>query len=146
MEIDVRVMLKDEDGNAFMGIGVIWLLRAIEKHHSISQAAREMELSYPKALRMIRNLENGLHEPAVTRHHGGSLRGGAELTPKAKAFLERFEKLQSDLQQLATQRYEEQLESLFTGGSEDGAASARPAAGAGRRGGRRERRLPSAGR
>lgn len=90
MDVFVRVMLKDDEGEPFMGIGVVWLLKAIEKHHSVSQAAKEMALSYPKALRMIQTLEDTLRRPMVHRYKGGHQRGGAQLTPQGKDFLQRY--------------------------------------------------------
>jgi molybdate transport system regulatory protein len=102
MQVDVRVMLKDDTGEPFMGIGIIWLLKGIERYHSVSRAAREMELSYPKALRIIRNIERGLGQPVVVRHKGGSERGGAELTPLGRDFLRRYDRLQQQIRRFAT--------------------------------------------
>lgn len=106
IQIDVRVMLKDEDGEPFMGIGVIWLLTAIEKHHSISQAAREMSLSYPKALRMIQTLEDTLQRGMVRRYKGGHLRGGAELTAAGKDFVERYLAMLAEIKENAARVFE----------------------------------------
>ena len=106
IQIDVRVMLKDEEGDPFMGIGVIWLLTAIEKHHSISQAAREMSLSYPKALRMIQTLEDTLQLGMVRRYKGGHLRGGAELTAAGKDFVERYLAMLAEIKENAAQVFE----------------------------------------
>ena len=88
-----------------MGIGVVWLLRGIEKHHSISQAARDMELSYPKALRMIQTLEDTLGMPMVRRYKGGHQRGGAELTAAGHGFVGRYVALLSDIQNFAGEAF-----------------------------------------
>lgn len=120
MKIDVRVMLEDEEGQVFMGIGVIWLLKGIEEHRSISQAARDMELSYPKALRMLQNLEAGIRQPAVLRHKGGSQRGGAELTEAGREFLARYDRVQAAIKRFATEQFEQHLEGLFVAPPPDG--------------------------
>ncbi len=105
MEIDVRVLLRDPSGRPFMGIGLVWLLQGIERHGSISNAARAMELSYPKALRMIADLERGLGQAVVLRHKGGSGRGGAELTPEGQSFLRRYDRLQGEIKDFALQAF-----------------------------------------
>lgn len=105
MDVFVRVMLKDDEGEPFMGIGVVWLLRGIEKHHSISQAARDMELSYPKALRMIQTLEDTLGMPMVRRYKGGHQRGGAELTSAGHSFVGRYVALLTDIQDYAGEAF-----------------------------------------
>lgn len=114
IEIDVRVMLKDEEGEPFMGIGVIWLLTGIEKHHSISQAAREMELSYPKALRMIQTLEDTLQQGMVRRYKGGHLRGGAELTAAGKDFIERYVAMLSEIKKNSAEIFEKRFQGFFS--------------------------------
>ena len=103
MGIDVKITLIDSDGRSFMGIGLVWLLARIDKHHSISRAAREMDLSYPKALRMIQDIERGLGHAVVVRHKGGSERGGAELTPLGRDFLRRYDRMQRHIKRLAAE-------------------------------------------
>ena len=105
MQVDVRIVLRDHEGQSFMGIGLVWLLEGIERHRSISSAAREMELSYPKALRMITNLERGLGHPVVVRHKGGSGRGGAELTPLGREFLRRYDRMQKRIKGFAADTF-----------------------------------------
>lgn len=114
IKIDVRVMLNDEEGEPFMGIGVIWLLKGIEKHHSISQAARGMALSYPKALRMIQTLEDTLQRGMVRRYKGGHLRGGAELTMAGKDFVERYVAMLSEIKKNSAEIFERQFQDFFS--------------------------------
>jgi molybdate transport system regulatory protein len=77
-----------------MGIGVLWLLGRIRTFSSVAAAARDMHLSYPKALRMLRSIEDGLGCRLVARRKGGAARGGAELTPEGLAFLAAYERFQ----------------------------------------------------
>jgi molybdate transport system regulatory protein len=113
MELDVRIMLRGDDGETFMGVGVFWLLQGIQEHHSISQAARDMDLSYPKALRMLRNLEAGLGQPIVVRHRGGATRGGAELTAAGEEFLARYEKLEANVRRYAEAQFKKHFGQLL---------------------------------
>jgi len=86
MSPEVRLRLLDEHGHPFMGIGVLWLLDGIDRSGSLAGAARGMKLSYPKALRMVRELEEALGQPLVARERGGCQRGGAALTPFGERF------------------------------------------------------------
>ncbi len=105
MDIDIRIMLRDQDGESFMGIGLMWLLAGIDKHRSISRAAREMDLSYPKALRMIKNVESGLGHAVVVRRKGGSEHGGAELTALGQDFLRRYDRMQQRIKRFAVDAF-----------------------------------------
>ena len=106
MQVDVHVLLTNNDSEPFIGIGIVWLLIGIEKHHSITRAAREMKLSYPKALRLIGNLEKGLGQPIVVRRKGGSEGGGAELTPFGSDFVRRFDRMQNKIRRFAAAAFE----------------------------------------
>ena len=110
-------MLTDEEGEPFMGIGVVWLLNGIDKSHSISQAAREMTLSYPKALKMIQSLEDTLQAPMVTRFKGGHQRGGAELTQEGRDFLRRYMATLKDIQKFARESFKANFEGFLCGAS-----------------------------
>ena len=99
MQCEIRIKLKDDQGNAFGGIGSIWLLENIQSYGSVRAAAAAMELSYPKALKLIKTLEENLGYQVVMRSKGGAAHGGAELTPAGLLFLEEFRKFFNKLQQ-----------------------------------------------
>ncbi len=103
MQCEIRIKLKDDNGAAFGGIGSIWLLENIQSYGSVRAAAAAMELSYPKALKLLKNLEDNLGYQVVARTKGGAARGGAELTPAGLLFLEEFRKFYAKVQQ-ATDR------------------------------------------
>jgi molybdate transport repressor ModE-like protein len=86
----VRVTLADDGGREFFGAGVAELLGRIDRAKSIQGAAREMELSYVKALRILRGAEEGLGVALVERRKGGFERGGAVLTEGARRVLETY--------------------------------------------------------
>ncbi|HCF57896.1 MAG TPA: ModE family transcriptional regulator [Myxococcales bacterium] len=119
MIIDIKVMLKDESGQPFMGIGLVWLLAGIDEHHSISQAAKQMDLSYPKALRMLQSVERGLGHPVVARHRGGSERGGAELTPLGRDFLRRYDGMQKRIKRFAAEEFKKTFAKPLASGGAD---------------------------
>ncbi|MCX6357295.1 MAG: LysR family transcriptional regulator [Candidatus Aureabacteria bacterium] len=91
MKPRVRVSFTDGRGIPFMGIGLVWLIRGIARFGSIRRAAGDMGMSYVKALRIVNLLERGLGEKMLHRRRGGAARGGASLTPYAKAFINAYE-------------------------------------------------------
>lgn len=94
MNARVRVMLTDDKGTPFAGIGVIRLLHAIDEHGSINHAAKACGLSYLKAWTMMNRLDEQLRRTVLKRASGGARGGGAVLTPFGKRFLKQFEAYQ----------------------------------------------------
>ena len=88
-----------------MGPGLLRLLRGIEKTRSIAQAARAMDLSYVKALRILTRLERNIGRALVRRSKGGAKRGGAELTPAGKRLAVDFQNLHDSITKHASRRF-----------------------------------------
>ncbi|MFA6775209.1 MAG: LysR family transcriptional regulator [Sphaerochaetaceae bacterium] len=108
MELKSKLYLVDEEGEKFMGIGVLWLLQKIASEKSLRKAAADLGISYSKAYMMIRNLEASLGVPVVNRQKGGADRSGATLT----VFGERFTELYGTFQKNAKERLEAPYESF----------------------------------
>ena len=105
MKLKVKISITDDQNEEFMGIGLVWLLRRIKKFKSINQAARDMDLSYVKALKIINRLEKDLGQKILIRKRGGKDRGGAELTPFAEQFLERYDRFQKDIKKYSEKKF-----------------------------------------
>ncbi len=87
MELKSKLYLVNEQGEKFMGIGVLWLLEEIARCSSLRKAALVLGISYSKAYGMIENLEKGLDMKMLERKRGGSSREGATLTKAAERFI-----------------------------------------------------------
>ncbi|PSQ16374.1 molybdenum-binding protein [Halobacteriales archaeon QS_8_69_26] len=72
------------------------MLRAIDRHGSMSAAADALGRSYPHLQRRVVELEEALGS-LTTRVRGGEGGGGTELTPEARAVIRRFERLRIEL-------------------------------------------------
>jgi len=105
MNVKVRLIITDDGGESFMGIGLLRLLRGVEKHKSIQQAAKNMELSYPKALKILNRLERKLGRPLLIRKRGGQARGGAVLTPFAERFISEYERFHNRVEDFAEKEF-----------------------------------------
>jgi len=101
MQIKIRIGLRDAADEPFMGVGLVWLLRGVEKSGSLSLAAKRMEMSYSKAHKLVKNLEDALGYPVLASARGGSSRGGSSLTPDGRRFLERYESLDAAIKEQA---------------------------------------------
>jgi molybdate transport system regulatory protein len=92
--IKVQVYLDDEIA---LGPGKRQLLELIERHGSISAAARAMGLSYRRAWLMVDTMNRCFQEPLVHAGKGGAHGGGATLTPFGQAIRDRFASLEATL-------------------------------------------------
>ena len=88
IELNIRL---DIPGVGRIGPGKIELLRQIRAHHSISAAARAMNMSYRRAWLLVQNLNEVFAEPVVEKWFGGTSRGGAALTPAGERLVSSYE-------------------------------------------------------
>ncbi len=78
-----------------LGPGKVALLEAIERMGSISQAAREIKLSYKRAWDMVDTMNQCFKEPLVLSSTGGKGGGGAQLTPLGIKMILLFRSMES---------------------------------------------------
>lgn len=80
--VSLGVRLRIDIGpRSSIGPGKIALLERIEASGSLSQAARELGMSYRRAWLLLDDLNHALAEPVTTASIGGAGGGGARLTP-----------------------------------------------------------------
>jgi molybdate transport system regulatory protein len=73
-----------------IGPGKVQLLEEIDRHGSISAAARAMGMSYRRAWELVEALNDMFTEPMVHSKSGGRRGGGAELTAFGKTLVIRY--------------------------------------------------------
>ena len=88
----LSIRLDFADGTRF-GPGKAALLSAIQKEGSIASAARALEMSYPRALKLIESMNVQFSMPLVTTHQGGAERGGAKVTALGQSILSQYDML-----------------------------------------------------
>jgi len=109
----------DFPGGARLGPGKAALLEAIDKAGSIRAAATELAMSYPRALKLIEQLNRDFRGPLVTSHHGGAGHGGSQLTELGRAVLARYRAICSAAEDAVRSELDELSASLsqeMTGG------------------------------
>ena len=80
------------DGSRF-GPGKAALLGALQKTGSIKAAAIDLGMSYPRALKLIEQMNQSFTAPLITTQHGGAEGGGAQVTDMGQSILELYERM-----------------------------------------------------
>ena len=92
MEMKLSIRLDAEAGGRF-GPGKAALLDAINVSGSIAGGARELGMSYPRALKLVESMNALFRMPLVASSHGGKAGGGAVLTEQGINVLESYQAL-----------------------------------------------------
>jgi molybdate transport system regulatory protein len=87
-----------------VGPGKVGLLEAIERCGSLSEAARQLGMSYRRAWLLLDELNRSFHERLATTAVGGSHGGGAQLTPFGRDLIEAFRGVEREANTLARKR------------------------------------------
>jgi molybdate transport system regulatory protein len=80
----------DFDGARAVGPGKIKLMELIDKHGSISEAGRQMGMSYRRAWLLVDSLNRCFHTPVIASQLGGRQGGGASLTEFGHAVVHHY--------------------------------------------------------
>lgn len=78
-----------------MGPGKADLLESIAKTGSISQAGREMDMSYRRAWVLVDEMNRCFRKPLVITSKGGAVGGGARLSDLGEQVLDQYRKMTS---------------------------------------------------
>jgi molybdate transport system regulatory protein len=74
-----------------VGPGKIDLLRAIDAHGSLSEAAKSIGLSYRRGWLLVKDLNDTFKNPITTSTVGGRTGGGVCVTPLGKMLISAYE-------------------------------------------------------
>ena len=106
MEVRSKIWLA-VNGDPVFGSGREALLRAIDNLGSINKAAKNINISYRKALSYIQTMEQRLGKKLVERKTGGLHGGGASLTKDARDFMKKYELLEEGVNEMLDQKFRE---------------------------------------
>lgn len=103
MKVRGRIWVEDEAGNKLFGVGIYELLMKVKSGGSLSEAAKNMKMSYNKAHNLVKALEKRVGFKVLDTKIGGSRGGGSSLTDGGEDLLRRYsetmEKLQVDMEE-----------------------------------------------
>jgi molybdate transport system regulatory protein len=92
----------DFGGGCSVGIGKVELLEAIARSGSLSQAAREMRMSYRRAWLLLEDMNGSFDQPVAHASVGGRGGGGVVLTAFGTSVVAGYRRFESSLQPLAS--------------------------------------------
>jgi molybdate transport system regulatory protein len=91
--MDIRLRI-DVSPTASIGPGKVALLEHIDRVGSLSQAARELGLSYRRAWLLLDDLNHSFAEPVASASIGGVGGGGVQLTAFAKELIKAYREVE----------------------------------------------------
>jgi molybdate transport system regulatory protein len=104
MDIRAKFWIENK-GEVVLGGGKAALLLAVDQFGSIQRAADKFGMSYRHAWGAIRRIEKRAGFKIVDTKLGGKEGGGAQLTPKGKAFVEKVNSILTDLSEAVEKRF-----------------------------------------
>ena len=88
-----------------IGPGRIELLEGVQRTGSLSQAARDMGMSYRRAWLLMQSLNESLCNPASLAARGGRRGGGATVTPTGRALIQTYRRTESKVARNISERF-----------------------------------------
>src|SRR3981189_685773 len=85
----------DFDTDRAIGPGKVKLPEMIDKYGSISEAGRQMEMSYRRAWLLVDSLNRSFRVPVIASQKGGQHAGGAALTEFGDAVVQHYRAVES---------------------------------------------------
>lgn len=104
----MRLFIRCVAGEVRLGPGKIRLIEMIDKHGSISEAARHLTMSYRRAWLLVAELNQSFKQPVISAQTGGKGGGHAALTEFGHALVRRYR----EIEQKAAAAVAEQLAAL----------------------------------
>lgn len=105
MKVDCKIYLQNDEGTKFFGKGPMMLLEKVETYGSLNRAAKEMDMAYSKAFRLMKDAEAAFGFPLLERTTGGVSGGGSRLTPEAKEWVAKYATLEKRIKAYAEDAY-----------------------------------------
>ena len=95
-----------------IGPGKIALLEHIADSGSLSQAARDLQMSYRRAWLLLESLNTSFRQPATQATTGGRGGGGVTLTAFGLRIIEHYRKFEAELSRHAQRHFAEFAEQI----------------------------------
>jgi len=105
MKVDVKIYISNGKNEPFFGRGPADLIGFIKQTKSIKKAAGKMNMSYSKAHKIIKRLENGVGEKVAVRQAGGNGGGATILTEFGEKLLDKYRRFEEDAKNCIQKRF-----------------------------------------
>jgi molybdate transport system regulatory protein len=101
-----KVWLESDSGQVALSDWRVELLAAIERHGSLAEAARRLQVPYKTAWYKLKEMENTLGVALLVTSSGGAAHGATRLTPAAREAVRRYAAMTEGIQGQIQQRFE----------------------------------------
>ncbi|MGN0371767.1 MAG: NTP transferase domain-containing protein [Enterocloster sp.] len=105
IDIHPQIQLSFGRNESFFGPSAAQFLSLIDHTNSMQTACRQMHMSYTKGWKILKDAEKQLGYPLLVTRSGGADGGFSQLTDKAKDLLDRYLRMESELQQEGEQLF-----------------------------------------
>jgi molybdate transport system regulatory protein len=102
MSLRIKIRIDFDNAHA-VGPGKIALLERMRDCGSLSQAARELDMSYRRAWQLLDSLNTSFNEPVIVTSIGGKGGGGSEITKLGLALIDAYRALEKEMTARAQQ-------------------------------------------
>ena len=92
-----------------IGPGKIALLEAVRDHGSITEAARQIGMSYRRAWMLLDEVNRMMKKPATVSAHGGQSGGGSVLTPEGEEIIRLYREIEAQAERACAQQIRQLL-------------------------------------
>jgi molybdate transport system regulatory protein len=110
---------------AYIGPGKIDLLEAIRASGSLSQAARDLGMSYRRAWLLVDSMKSAFREPVTLANKGGKGGGGVALTTFGERLIKSYRAIETDVAAVAARRLQNITPAVAGNGRSKAVASRR---------------------
>ncbi len=107
--VRVKLSICDASKRGFFGIGIVWILEEIERTGSIKQASKNLNMSYSKAHKILKIVEENTGHKLLQKSRGGSEHGGSLLTDYAKRLIFSYKEFQSKVKDFSEKEFEQNI-------------------------------------
>lgn len=104
--VNGKLWIQGSEG-IFLGEGRIELLKAIHELGSISKASQEIGISYRKAWKLVKSMNESGPTPLVNQTSGGTKGGGTTLSDKGVKVIKVYDQLREEYEEFLDSKSKE---------------------------------------
>lgn len=101
----------EQEGRVF-GKGPMDILTAVKEYGSLSEAARQLNMSYNKAFTLIKDIEKRLGYSLIITHKGGAGGGFSSLTNDAEILIKKYTLFIEECDQLLNKTFQKHFSGI----------------------------------
>jgi molybdate transport system regulatory protein len=101
----LKVWIEGQDGRVVLSEWRVPLLEAVERHGSLSAAARELGIPHRTAWQRVQEMEERLGAKLLETSSGGASGGRSRLTKAARGFIDRYHHVRTGLDEQVQERF-----------------------------------------